>query len=281
MEVETKEQVDTTEEQEEQGTSEAEAEVAPEVSEESEGEAEGEAPKLSEEVKQGIIKEEYAKWQSKTLTPITKERDALNKQVAELNAKLEEKNDNRDIDLLYQGDVEEFGEDKAKEYKNIREKEAPLIRAYKANAKMVTEAAEIAKRLADEFTPQVATSLGFTDKTPIGALKAASNAIRATGISARHQMAVERAYELLIPADKTFQKQLGEIVEELEQAETPEHMDRLLKIIIRERGGNKKPFTPDSSRQSGSGVAWSKLSREEKDKIITKELEKEKQQAGG
>lgn len=252
MEVETEKQVGTEEEQEETTTqvespsSEAEAEEETEVSEKPEGEGEDkgkeEAPKLSEEAKQEIIKTEYAKWQSKTLQPITKERDTLRKQVSDLNAKLEDKNDNKELDLLLKADTSELGEDEAKKLDAVRRKYTAGLKEYRDNK----------VKVADTLKENEAT------------------AERLGGIQ-RHQMAVEKAYGLLMPQDKAFSKQLDAIAEELEQAESPEHMERLLKVIARERQGKAKPFTPDSGRNSGSGVDLSKLSGKE---LILRGLQK-------
>ena len=107
-------------------------------------------------------------------------------------------------------------------------------------------------------------------------VKAAASAIRMTGITKRHQMAVERAYEILLPQDKSFQKQLGEIVTELEQAESPEHLERLAKLVMRERHGGGKTFKVDSGRNSGSGEDLSKLSREERVARALKKMDSEK-----
>ena len=234
------EQVEPKEEQEELTTqvespsSEAKTEEPTEVSEMPEGEKQEEAPKLSEESRQEVIKDEYAKWQSKTLTPISKERDDLKKQVADLNARLEDKNDNKELDLLLKADIEELGEDEAKKLDAVRRKYTVSLKEYRDNKTKVEQS------LKDNET--IAEKLG--------------------GIQ-RKQMATEKAYELLMPQDKTFRKQLDTIVEELEQAETPEHMERLLRLIVRERSGKTKPFTPDSGRNSSSGVDLTKLSGRE------------------
>lgn len=284
MEVETKEQENSEEEQEEikEPTSEAEAEENSEVSEKSEGESKEAAPKLDEEAKQAIIDAEYAKWQSKTLTPVTKERDTLRQQVTDLTAKLEDKQDASLADKEYGSVLDETGDEaEAKSRKEAAEEVNKRYRFVKENEKVVTEAAAHVKDIINELPEHVAKELGFGDKTPSGMAKATANAIRMTGITRRHQMAVERAYEILLPQDKSFQKQLGEIVTELEQAESLEHLERLAKLVLRERHGSDKPFHVDSGRNSGSGIAWSKLTREEKDKIITRELDKQKQEAGG
>ncbi len=235
MEVE-KGQVATEVEQEsnvESIDSEAEAKGETEVSEGSEGKEEGKEPKLTEEVKQEIIANEYAKWQAKTLTPMSQERDSLKQQVSDLNAKLEDKSDDRDLAMLLKTDTDELGKEEALKLDEVRRRYATKLHDYRDNhekvSKQVKENEEIKERLG--------------------------------GIE-RRQMAKDKAYELLIPQDASFQKQLNEIVEELEQAETPEQMERLLKIIAKEKQG-KKVFKPDSSKQSGSGEDISKLSARE------------------
>lgn len=249
MEVETKEQVVTEEEQGETKVTapEAEAEDKTEVSEESEEEGEDKAPKLAEEAKQKIISEEYAKWQSKTLTPLTKERDTLRQQVAELTAEIEDKTDNKELDLLLKADIEELGEDEAKKMDAVRRKYQAALSDFRQNKVKVDKAIK--------ENDATAEKLG--------------------GIQ-RHQMAVEKAYELLMPQDRTFSKQLGEIAGELEQAQSPEDMERLLKIIVRERSGDSKPFRPDSGRNSGGGTDLSKLSSGERVELALQKMDKKK-----
>jgi len=277
MEVETKEQVETGDEQEENiESSEAEAKEKTEVSEESEGEGKEAAPKFDEEAKQAIIDAEYAKWQSKTLTPVTKERDSFRQQVADLTAQLEDRQDNKELDLLLKADIDEMGEVDAKKLDAVRRNYTDKLRKFRDSEKVVTEAASHVKDIINELPEHVAKELGFGDKTPSGMVKAAANAIRMTGITKRHQMAVERAYEILLPQDKTFNKQLGEIVTELEQADSPEHMERLAKLVLRERHGGGKPFHMDSGRNSGSGEDISKLSREDRVIRALKIMDKKK-----
>lgn len=239
---------------------EAEKEEQTEVSEKPDEEKQTE---VSEEAKQEIISTEYAKWQKETLTPITQEREELRKQVKDLSTRLEDRTDNTELDILLKADASEMDAVEARKLDEVRRKYTGTINEFKRDSKMVKEAAEIAKGLADEFTPEIAAQMGFNDKTPLGILKAASNAIRSSGIATRRHMAVEKAYGLLMPQDKTFSKQLKSITEELEQAESPEHMERLLKIIVRERSGKEKVFSPDSGRNSGSGIDLSKLSARE------------------
>ena len=239
---------------------EAEEKEETEVSEKPDEEKETE---ISEEARQAIIGPEYAKWQKETLTPITQEREYLRKQVTDLSNRLENRTDDTELDLLLKLDADEGDAVEARKKDEIRRKYTERLSEFKKDSQTVKEAVKILGGLLDEFTPEIATQMGFNDKTPLGIAKAAANAIRSSGIATRRHMAVEKAYVLLMPQDKTFSKQLTSIVEELEQASSPEDMERLLKIIVRERAGKEKSFTPDSGRNSGSGVDLSKLSARE------------------
>lgn len=253
MEVLNEEQVKTEEEQEVKETPEAEAEEKTEVTEsaESEGEETEGAPKSAEEIEetkfQERIKDEYAKWQSKTLTPVSKERDELRKQVNDLNAKLEDKTDNKELDLLLKGETDELGEDDAKKRDEIRRKYNQRFKEYREKAAQADEAKKEAETTAEK----------------LGGIE-------------RHQMARERAYAILMPQDKEFDKALDSIVKELEEAESPEHMDRLAKLVVRERQGKQKPFKPDSGRNSGGGIDLSKLSSEERIAYALKKMDRKK-----
>jgi len=248
------EQVETGAEQE-SSVSEAQTEEKTEVSEE--------LGEITEEIRQSIIGPEYAKWQSETLTPMSKERDELRTQVTDLSNRLEDREDNKELDLLLKLDADEGDAVEARKKDEVRRSYTGRLSEFKRDSKMIKEAVKIAETLADEFTADIAAKMGFIDKTPVGILKAAKNAISSAGIANRRQMATEKAHELLMPNDKAYKKQRDAIVSELEQAESPEHMERLLKIIVRERAGKEKPFVPDSGRQSGEGLSLGKLSARE------------------
>jgi len=220
MKTQTTEQVSTEEEQEDT-TSEAETEEQTEVAEEkTEGEGEEkEAPEAEEEdfetKFQDRLKDEYAKWQSKTLSPVVKERDELRKQ-------LEVKQDKSLADEVFGQALEDGDEAAAKKRKEAVEEVNKRYRHIKGKEAEV----ETAKT---EYEAKHQTLENYE----------------------RHQKAVERAHAILMPHDKEYTKARDAIVAELEQAETPEEMERRERLILRERQGKEKPFKPDSGRNSG------------------------------
>ena len=89
------EQVETGAEQE-SSVSEAQTEEPTEVSEKPD--------EVSEETRQSIIGPEYNKWQREQLTPMSKERDELREKVTDLSNRLENRDDNTELDVLLKAD---------------------------------------------------------------------------------------------------------------------------------------------------------------------------------
>jgi len=246
MEVDTKEQ-EVSEEEQGVVTSEAESEEESEVTEESEGKEGEQAPKLTEEVKQQIISDEYAKWQSKTLNPISKERDELRKQVSDLNTKLEDKSDTRELDLLLKADIEELGEEEAKKVDQIRRNYTAKLREFRDNNAKVSQTIKENETLSEK----------------LGGIE-------------RRQMATEFYLDLRDKGMVTV-KNKEEVLSRLETAKDPDHFKDLKEVIEAKFKVGKKPFVPDSStNKGGGGVDYSKLPIEERINALLAEGERKK-----
>lgn len=130
------EQVEDNQEQVEESEEQAEAEVTEdkkaEVTDEKDTEVSEEEEKPDpEEQFQSRLSTEYAKWQSKTLNPVIKERD-------ELKRKLAESSDETDLKVLRLHDEQELGEDEAAKYDTVRKRTIDRVREYERSRDEVT-----------------------------------------------------------------------------------------------------------------------------------------------
>ncbi len=158
------------------------------------------------------------------------ERDGLKKKISELESQIRSKEDDKEMDVIFQAEKEELGDEaKAKQRDEIRRKFNARYNEFKRSEATLkekeSELSELATRLDAVGKDQLATTV-------------------------------------LLPyifANKSIHKLIDKAKQELiEGAETKEGMERLAKAIGAELQskltGENKPFKPDSGRSSGGGT---------------------------
>lgn len=238
-----------TEEQAVETEAEVTEETEAEVTEPDKTEVSEDEETISEEQKQGIIKAEYDNWQSKILSPITKERDALKTRNAELEAQLSVREDDRDLDAFKEQDYE-LDEDQQAKRKESRSAIMNRVREYEKNAKEVqvnmeslNKVRELQEVLKAEDIPSLGDKLGQVQRT---------------------QNAISDVIKIFMPK---LTPEMQKYQERLNNASSPEHYNEILSSIKKEAKGLKQTTTVDTGRQSGGPGSASKLTRADLGKL--------------
>ena len=236
------EQAETGPEQAEGDEKQANAEVSEEPKAEvPETEEKAEVPEGAEsesedidELVQEAVNKEYAKWQSKQMTPITKERDALKKQVTELTNK-------ETLETLRLKDQEEIGEVDAERYDKARQAFIEKVNEYETNSADVQEnkekidsIREIEKDLGVDNLAEHIPWLGSMHKT------------------------VTTKDDLLKVYDPAVYARYQQDLKKLDSSKTQEGYQQVLKNITTEVKSGRKKQTFDSSRQEGGDTSGEK-----------------------
>ncbi len=198
----------------------AEKEAEPEGKPKEESEAESEEEAFEEKVTR--LAQSIANKSTKT---IEKQRDELKTRVTELEEQLNDRIWDRELQGLFNEDVEKLGEDEAKKKKSNREQIATQVKEFNKGKADV----EKAKKYYDEALPR------------LGAIE-------------RNQKARDDVWNLLFSEDKQKLDQANKLIEKLKKAEDPDQYEILFESIKESIKAKKKPFVPDS----GKGMSGTK-----------------------
>ncbi len=165
---------------------------------------------------------------NKTTVTLEKQRNELKARVTELEEQLDDRIWDRDLQGLFNEDVEKLGEDEAKNRKEHREKIATQVKAFNKDKNEV----EKARKYYDEALPR------------LGAIE-------------RNQKARDDVWNLLFSEDKDKLAQANKLVEKLKKAEDPDQYEIIFESIKETIKAKKKPFVPDS----GKGMSGPKKGR--------------------
>ena len=256
--VETLEQVNETEGQVE---AEVKEDEETEVQEEESTEVPGKPKLYSQGDFDDKLSKEYGEWQSKTLRPITQERDILRAENKKLKVEVSAKHFAKDNELLFEDDNEVNSEADATKRKEARARFGEQLKEYREKAGEVAEGAEKLKSV-DALCEQ----LGCPDIAELGSQ---------LGAIQKNQDATKFALELLLPKDKAFISRLESIVKRFEDAKTPAEAKLIQKAIEAESKG--KAFVPAGlSKDSAQVRDLSGLSPTQKIELGLKEEAKKK-----
>ncbi len=208
-------------------------ETPPEEPETKEGEAEDKESKLKTYTETEFQKELTKRAQAmkdKELVPVYAERDTLKDKISELESQIADKEIDRDLESIFKGDTEEYGEEQAKKRQDSLRKFSEHYKEYQAKSHIHAKLDEIAVKI------------GTREKT----------------VSIREA--------LLDWRDKGFAFDVNEVREKLEQATDPKTFEVVKNAIASELKAktDKKPFRPSPGRSGGGGgIDLKKLSGRE------------------
>lgn len=230
-------------------TSKSEVETSGEESTEEETESEEEPKeKEPEESIEDKVTRLAQSMKDKELKSVYKEMEGYKTKVGELESQLNDKIWDRELQTLFNEDVENLGEDEAKTRKANREKVAEQVREYRLKSAEV----EKAKKQLEEQMPKL-------------------------GIIERTQKARGDLWGLLFPEDKEKVAQLNKLITKFDKAQDWDDYEIIFEGIKATVKGKENSFVPDSSKSSGGGITdWTKLDRDTKDKLAAEALRKEK-----
>jgi|26BtaG_2_1085354.scaffolds.fasta_scaffold00283_29 chromosome segregation ATPase len=229
----TLEQDETQVSEQEQESSDVSEETGSETSEEEkteetdkEGDKDESKPKYSEKDYNEAVEVKAQSMKDKELKPIRTELEDLKKSNADFKRQLEQREDDKDLKVIFEGEVDEEGETTAKKRDEARRKFAARYREYQEKSETVETREKEIEGLADK--------LGGIEK---------------------RQNATKAALNLVLPKDKGITSEIESIVNRLDEAESPREFDLLLKMITSEYEGkaSKKKNVPDSSRSDAPG----------------------------
>ncbi len=155
----------------------------------------------------------------KELLPVYKERTTLKDRVSELESQLVDREIDRDLDTIFKGDTDEYGEEQANKRKTALTKFADNWKEYQAKSHIHAKLDEIA------------VNIGTREKT------------------------VNIREALLDWRDKGFTFDVNEVRGKLEEASDPKTFEVVKNAITMElkAKSTKKAFRPDPGRSAGGG----------------------------
>lgn len=205
-------------------TEESETSATESVEKETEPEEGGkEKPEQEESFEEKLERLAQSK-KDKELKPFYKERDTLKAKITELEGQLNDKLWDRELQSLFNEDVEKLGEDEATTRKTNRGKIAEQVKAFNKERSEV----EKNKRFYDEALPK------------LGAIE-------------RDQKARNDVWNLIFPEDKDKVTKVSELIKKFAKAQDIEDYEIVLEGIRETVKAGRKPFVPDSGKAGGSG----------------------------
>ena len=193
----------------------------------------------------------------KSTKTITKERDTLRQQIKDLQSQVTEKMMDRGLTELFNEDVENLGEDKAKQKDADRKELVKNVNEYLKNKNSVTQVQEAIKTLIDDIG-DVSEKWGLDADNPVSTIKNLGPLANKLGAIERNQQARDKLWKLLVPDDNGTMKQVNDLLKKFDKAQDQLHFDVIMQGIEQTLKGKK--FEPDSGKGAGGGgIDLSKL----------------------
>uniref|UniRef100_A0A6M3IVF4 Uncharacterized protein n=1 Tax=viral metagenome TaxID=1070528 RepID=A0A6M3IVF4_9ZZZZ len=206
--------------------------------EETEPEEEKEEKEPEESFEQKLDRLAQAK-KDKELKPLYKERDGLRTRVTELEGQLNDKIWDRELQSLFNEDVENLGEDEAEKRKANRAKIAEQVKDFRQKSNSVENTI---KKLGNADLDGILKDLDVSNL---------DEGINKLGVNIRDYKARSEVWKLLFPEDKQKVEKVEELVKKFAKAQDPDDFEIILESIKESTKSKQEKFVPDSGKQAG------------------------------